>query len=275
MRLFMFLMAVIIVAATACGKKDDASKNPFFSDYKTPFEVPPFDQIKQEHYMPAFTEGISRTYKEIDAIAENPEAPTFDNTILALEKSGSLLSKVGLVFYNLLSANTNDSMQAIAQRVAPMTSKLADDIALNAKLFQRIKTLHDTRDKLNLTAEQSRVLDRYYKEFVRGGANLPDDKKERFRKINEELAVLSLQFSENVLKEDNEYKFVIEKKEDLEGLPDNVIAAAAKAAKDAGMEGKWVITMHKPSWIPFLQYSARRDLREQVYKAWMQQGECF
>lgn len=271
MRLFVFslLTVMVVLLSVSCGKK---TQNPFFTDYKTPFEAPPFDQIKTEHYMPAFEEGIRQTYAEIDAIANSSEAPTFDNTIVDLEKTGKLLTKVSLVFYNLLSANTDDSLQAIAQRVAPMTAKLADDIALNMKLFQRIKTLYDQKDKLNLNSEQQMVLERYFKEFVRGGANLPEDKKERFRKINEELAVLTLKFSDNILKEDNQYKFVIDKEEDLEGLPDNVRAAAAKAAKDAGMEGKWVITMHKPSWIPFLQYSAKRELREKVYKAWMNRG---
>ncbi len=272
MRLLMLLMMTVLVMSAACGRKDTASVNPFFAEYKTPFEAPPFDKIKLEHYMPAFTEGIQQNYKDVDSIVNNSEAPTFENTIVALEKSGVLLTKVSRVFYNLLGSNTNDSMQAVAKRVAPMMSKLSDDIALNDKLFKRIKSVHEQKDKLNLTDEQNMVLERYYRDFVRGGANLADDKKERFRKINEELSMLTLKFSENVLKEDNNFKLVIDKKEDLEGLPENVVAAAAKAAKDANMEGKWVITLHKPSWIPFLQYSAKRDLREKIYKAWMDRG---
>lgn len=272
MRTYMFFAVMVLIAMTACGKKENAANNPFFEEYRTPFEVPPFDRIKHDHYMPAFNEGIGQVYKEIDAIVNNTEAPTFENTIVALEKSGVLLNKVGRVFYNLLASTTDDSMQALAKRVAPKTSKLYDDIALNVKLFSRIKDIYDQKNKLNLTAEQVMVLDRYYKEFVRGGANLAEDKKERFRKINEELSMLTLKFSENVLKEDNGYKLVIDHKDDLTGLPENVIAAAAKAGKDAGQEGKWVITLHKPSWIPFLQYSAKRELREKIYTAWMIRG---
>ena len=272
MKTYMFLVAIVLVVTTACGKKEGAVNNPFFAEYGTPFEVPPFDRIRHEHYIPAFNEGIKQTYKEIDAIVNDPAAPTFENTIVALEKSGVLLSKVSRVFYNLLGSTTNDSMQALAKQVAPMMSKLSDDIALNVKLFSRIKAIYDQKDKLNLTDEQAMVLDRYYKEFVRGGANLADAQKERFRNINEELSMLTLKFSENVLKEDNGYQLVIDSKDDLAGLPEDVIAAAAKAGTDAGKDGKWVITLHKPSWIPFLQYSAKRELREKIYTAWMNRG---
>ncbi len=272
MRTYLILVTIFLVVMTACGRKESAANNPFFEEYRTLFEVPPFDRIRHEHFMPAFNEGVAQVYKEIDVIVNTAEEPTFDNTIVPLEKSGVLLNKVGRVFYNLLASNTNDSMQALAKRVAPMTSKLYDDIALNVKLFSRIKSIYDQKAKLNLNEEQIMVLERYYKEFVRGGANLAEDKKERFRKINEELSMLTLKFSENVLKEDNGFKLVIDNKEDLAGLPDNVVAAAAKAGKDAGHDGKWVITLHKPSWIPFLQYSAKRELREKIYTAWMNRG---
>ncbi|MCP2618996.1 M3 family metallopeptidase [Candidatus Aminicenantes bacterium AC-335-A11] len=247
-------------------------ENPFFSEFDTPFQVPPFDKIKEEHYLPAFIEGMKQHNKEIEAIANNPEPPTFENTIEALEKSGTLLRRVSNVFDVLNASMTNERMQEIAKRVAPLRSKHWDDIYLNEKLFKRIKVLHEQRDKLNLTPEQKTLLEKYYRDFVRGGANLDKEKKARLREINQELSLLTLKFGENILKENNRFELIIENKEDLEGLPQSVIDAAAETAKERGYKGKWVFTLHKPSMIPFLTYSAKRELREKIFKAYINRG---
>ncbi|UCE17602.1 MAG: M3 family metallopeptidase [Gemmatimonadota bacterium] len=268
----MLVLPFVTVCVLFCSITGYA-QNPFFSDYDTPFGVPPFEKIQEEHYMPAFKEGIKQGEAEIQAIVDNPEAPTFENTIEALERSGVLLSKVQLVFYNLLGAHTNDTLQEIAQEASPMFSKYRDDILLNEDLFQRVKAVYVQKDRLNLTKEQKKLLDKYYKDFVRGGANLDEEKKAQLREINEELSLLSLQFGDNVLKEDNDFYIVLEREEDLVGLPENVISAAAEAATERGHEGQWVITLHKPSWIPFLQYSGRRDLREKIYKGYINRGD--
>ena len=273
---FVFLL-VLGSAFFSCAKKaetpvQEAGINPFFSEYGTPFETPPFDRIKEDHYMPAFTEGMKLQKEEVSAIVENPEAPTFSNTIEALDRSGGLLDKVSGVFFNMNSADTNDTIQKIAQDVAPLLSKHGDDIALNAGLFQRVKAVYDNRDGLDLDAEQARLLETTYKAFVRGGANLDESAKARFREINEELSVLSLKFGENVLKDTNAFEMVIENEGDLAGLPDAVITGAAEAAGERGYEGRWVFTLHKPSMIPFLQYSKKRELREKIFKAYISVG---
>jgi peptidyl-dipeptidase Dcp len=258
----------------SCSNKDSKNvpMNPFLTAYNTPFGVPPFDKIQNKDYLPAVEEGIRQHNLEIDSICNNTEAPSFANTIEALDHSGDLLSRVSKVFYNLRDANTNDSMQVIAQKIAPMVSKHEDEINLNDKLFARVKAVNDQKSSLNLNKEQGRLLEETYKRFVRGGANLTGDKKEQLMKINEELALLDLKFSDNVLAETNAYKLVIDKKEDLAGLPENVIAGAAEEAKAARMDGKWVFTLQKPSWIPFLTYAQNRDLREKLYKAMYSRG---
>jgi len=278
MKKALILIAVLAVMTSACAKKDTPppasapETNPFFSAWNTPFETPPFADIKEAHYLPAFQAGMDQHKKEIEAIIDDPAAPTFANTIEALERSGELLTKVGNVFYNLTSADTNDDMQKIEGTVAPLLAKHQDDINLNPKLFERVKAVHAQKDALGLNPEQARLLDKYYKNFVRGGANLDDVKKAEFRKINEELSVLTQKFGENVLKEDNNFALVIETKDDLAGLPDFVVQGAADAAKTRGQEGKWVFTLHKPSCIPFFQYSAKRALREKLFKAFINRG---
>lgn len=244
--------------------------NPFFSQYDTPFGVPPFDKIMNRHYLPAFREGIKQQNAEIQAIIDNPEAATFANTIEAMEKSGQLLNNVSYVFFNLREANTNDSLNAIAEEIMPELTNHTDGINLNEKLFERIKTVYNNKE--NLTTEQEMVLKKYYNNFVRGGANLSAEDKETFKKINNELALLSLKFGDNQLKETNNFKLVIEKQEDLSGLPEGVISAAAETAKEKGLEGKWVFTLHNPSIIPFLQYADNRGLREQIYNAYINRG---
>jgi peptidyl-dipeptidase Dcp len=277
MKQWTLFFAVAILLLSFCAKKEapppvQLEVNPFFSAWTTPFETPPFDRIKEAHYLPAFEEGMAQQLKEIDVIINTAEPPSFRNSVEALERSGALLIKVNNVFSNLTSANTNDELQKIQKEVAPLLAKHQDDIGLNPKLFQRIKAVYGQKAKLSLAPEQNRLLEKYYKDFVRGGANLDDAQKGEFRKINEELAVLTQKFGENVLKEDNNFRLVIEKQEDLAGLPESVITAAAEAAKAKGLEGKWVFTLHKPSLIPFIQYSAKRDLREKIFKAFINRG---
>jgi len=263
------MMLPLIAILFSCNR---SGQNPFFSEYETPFQTPPFQLIHEKHYMPAFKAGIRQHKAEIQAIANNPEAPTFVNTFVALEKSGELLTRVENVFYNLNSANTSDRLQKIAKDVAPLRAAHYDDILMNEKLFQRIKTLYDIRENLGLTVEQNKLLEKQYKDFVRGGANLDEEKKERLRQINEELSMLSLQFSENILAENNRFEMMIEDEGDLSGLPEDVVKAAAETAAERGHEGKWVFTIHKPSLIPFLQYSDRRHLREKMFMAYINKG---
>lgn len=246
--------------------------NPFFKEYTTPFQTPPFDKIKIEHYLPAFEEGIKIRRAELNIIINNPDKPTFENTIGALEKGGVLLSKVSNVFFNLSGSNGNDEIQKIAETITPALSKLSDDIYLNEKLFQRIKSINDEKEKLNLTSEQLKLLDYYYSDFVRNGIGLDEAKKTRLKKINEDLSMLSLKFSDNLRKETNALGLVIDKKEDLIGLPDAVIQGAAELAKQNGLEGKWAFNLQRSSFTPFLQYSEKRDLREKLYKAYIARG---
>ncbi|MFA7627781.1 MAG: M3 family metallopeptidase [Candidatus Kapaibacterium sp.] len=269
MKSFSYLIALLMIGFSMNLR---AEENPFMKDYNTPFGVPPFDKIKLEHYMPAFKEGIKQHIDEVRAISGNSESPTFENTVIALERSGSLLDKVSSVFYNMMSSNTGKELQEIAQNVTPLMSMHSDDIMLNADLFKRIKTVYDNRKSLNLNPEQSRLLEETYKSFVRSGANLEVNDKDNLRAMNEEISMLTLKFGQNVLSETNEYKLVIENKEDLAGLPQSAIDAAAHAAQDAGLNGKWVFTLHNPSFIPFMTYSAKRDLREKMFNAYSNRG---
>jgi len=266
-------LSLILFAVLAFSFFGAGIENPFFSEFDTPFGVPPFEQIKLEHYMPAFEEGMKQQAAEIDAITANTEPPTFANTVEALERSGEMLTRVSNVFFSLNSSLTSDTMQAMAQEIAPKLSKHGDDILMNEKLFQRVKDVYATKDDPGLTTEQRRLLDEAYKSFVRNGANLDKEKQAKLRQINEELSVATLKFGENILKENNRFELVIEKKKDLAGLPDNAVAAAAEAAKERGHEGKWVFTLHKPSLIPFLQYSSKRELREKMFKAYDHRGD--
>jgi peptidyl-dipeptidase Dcp len=279
MMISLILGVVLILGSFSCAKKQEskpaapAETNPFFTEWTTPFGTPPFPEIKEAHYMPAFQEGMARQKKEVEAIASSAEAPTFANTIEALERTGELLTKVNNVFYTLTDNNTNPELQKIEAEIAPVLAKHKDDISLNEKLFQRVKAVWEGRSALNLAPEQARLLEKAYKEFVRNGAALDETKKAELRAINEELAVLTVKFGENVLKEDNGFSLVLESTADLAGLPPDVVTAAAEAAKAKGLEGKWVFTLHKPSCIPFFQYSARRDLREKLFKAFISRGD--
>ncbi len=265
------LFALFIIASLIGGSVS-ASENPFYEEWDTPYGVPDFSLVKNEYYMPAFKDGMKQEMVEIEAIANNTEPPTFENTIEALEATGALLERVSSVFFNLNSSNTDDEMQDIAKKVAPMLSQHGDEIFLNAELFVRVKTVYDKRAELGLDTEQMRLLEEYYKDFVAGGANLQGADKEAFSTINERLSVLSLQFGENVLDENNAFELVIEEESDLAGLPESAIQGAVETAEERGHEGKWVFTLHKPSMIPFLTYSDKRELREQIYKAYINKG---
>lgn len=264
---------LIVMGLVVVIQADNLDNNPFFSEFKTPFQVPPFDKIRLEHYLPAMKEGMIQQNQEIKDIGDNPKKPDFQNTIEAMEYSGRLLNTVSAVFYVFLSSMTNDSMQQIAKEIAPLMSQHQDNIYLNPKLFTRVKTVYEQRDKLKLTLEQSKLLEKYYKKFVRGGANLNDTQKSEFRKINEELSVLSLKFGDNILNETNSFMVVIDNKTDLVGLPEGVVESAAQVAKEKNREGQWIFTLQKPSWIPFMQYSGNRNLREKMFKAYSMRGD--
>lgn len=268
-RLIMLLFAGVLIF-TSCSTEQ---KNPLLAKWDTPFETPPFDKITTEHYLPAFEKAIKIHNDEIDEITKNSEEATFANTIEALDYSGTLLRRVRRVFSAMNESMSNEQMQIISKEVSPMLSKHNDDINLNENLFSRVKEVYEMRESLGLDTEQNKLLEKYYKEFVRGGANLEDKSKEEFRKINEELSVLSVQFGENVLKETNTFELVIDNKDDLEGLPENVISGASETATNKGYTGKWVFTIHKPSMLPFLQYSAKRDLRKKIYSAYFLKGD--
>ena len=270
---FAFMAILACNNSQKSGTTSDEKGSVFFTEFDTPYGTPPFDQIEFADYRPAFLAGMKGQTAEIAAIANNTEAPTFENTIVALDNSGRLLSRVSRVFYGLKSSETNDSIQALAEELSPLLSEHSDNIYLNEMLFKRIKTVYDDTTGLNLTAEEYRLLDDYYKSFVRSGIMLEESDKERLREINKELSALTLRFGSNLLKETNGYKLVIDKEADLAGLPEGVITAAADAAKAAGEEGKWVFGLQKPSWLPFLQYSEKRDLREKLYKAMYMRGD--
>ncbi len=244
------------------------ASNPFFKEWTGPYGLPPFSEIRNEHFLPALERGIAEQRRDDLAVANDTRPPDFANTIEALDNGGELLDKVSGVFSNLASAETNDTIEAISRKVAPMLAALRDDRLMNEKLFARVKAGWEKRDNLGLTAEQKRLADETYKSFVRGGANLDKAGKERLRSINAELSTLSVRFSQNLLKETNSYRLVIEKKEDLSGLPESVVAASAEAAKRAGLEGKWVFTLHAPSIWPFLTYADNRELRRQILTAY-------
>ena len=251
-----------------CAKTD----NPFFETYKNKYGAPPFDKIKNEHYMPAFTEGIKQHQAEIDAIANNTEKPTFDNTIAALDFSGELLKKVSSVFFNLYSCETNDGMDKIAKEISPVLSEHNDNIYLNEKLFARVKNLYDNRSTLGLTTEQNRLLEKYHRNFIRSGAALKPEQQVKLREINKELGLAELAFGQNVLDETNSFKKIVDNEADLAGLPESVRQAAAQTAKEDGKEGKWIFTTQKASFIPVLQYSENRELRKELLLAYSTRG---
>jgi peptidyl-dipeptidase Dcp len=266
------LVLLGILSACKTSPKSSAMDNPLLTEFTTPFGVPPFDLIKPSHYTPAFKLGMEEHMKEVEAVISNKEEPTFDNTIVELDKSGELLARVSRVFFGLAEANTNDSLQEIQVAISPELSAHNDAISLNPKLFARIKSVYENQKKFNLDATQIYILENLYKGFVRNGANLSPEKQEELKKLNSELAVLAVQFDQNVMSETNDFKLVVDKKEDLAGLPEGAISAAADAAKAAGMEGKWIFTPTRPSMTPFLQYAENRELRKKLYNGYLYRG---
>ncbi|MDR2810168.1 MAG: M3 family metallopeptidase [Tannerellaceae bacterium] len=268
------LAVALLSACTSSDKKADDSdtNNPFFTEYTTPFGVPPFNEIQIAHYKPAIEKGIEEQAKEIETIVNNQEAPSFENTIVALDQSGKLLSKATIVFSAQNSANTNDEMEALSREISPLLSQHRDNISLNAALFARVKTLYDNRENLSLDKEQAKLLEETYKDFVRGGANLNADDQAKLRGLNSRLALLQLTFGQNMLKETNAFQLIIDNEADLSGLTDALISNAADAAQKAGLEGKWLFTLQNPSIMPFLQYSDKRELREKIFKGYIMRG---
>ena len=265
---------VVTSIVVGCGESDrnDSTNNPLLGSFDTPFNVPPFDQIKDEHFRPAYDEAIKLHNIEVDSIVNNEEEPTFQNTIVALENAGSLLSQVSTIFGNLNSANKTDSLQAISADMAPVLSAHRDDIQLNAKLFARVKAVYEQKDRLGLDSEDLKLLEETYKGFIRSGANLPEESKEKLKGINSKLSTLTNSFGENLPSEAKTYELVIEDEKDLAGLPDGVRAAAAATAKQKGKEGKWVFTLSNPSVMPFLQYADNRELRKEIWNAYQMRG---
>lgn len=268
------VLAIITFLLSSCDTKNEKemTDNPLLIEWNTPFGVPPFDLIQNQDYLPAYKEAISEHNKEIKSISNLKEEPNFENTIAALDYSGELLARVDNVFENINEAHTNPELQEIAKEVAPLLSAHNDDIWLNEKLFTRVKAINDKKDELGFTTEEIYLLKKTYDNFVRGGANLPSDKKDEFREINTQLSLLSIKFGENLLAETNNFKLVIEDNNDLSGLSESVIAAAAETAKSQGMDGKWIFTLHKPSLIPFITYADNRENREYLFKGYIERG---
>ncbi len=258
----------------ACGQQKASTDNPFLTEFNTPYGTPPFDKIKVEHYEPAFLAGIEQQNKEIKAIVENTAEPTFENTIVALDNSGEILARVSGVFFALTEADTNDELATLEAKIAPMLSEHSDNIYLNQDLYKRVAVLHDQEKagELKLTTEQHYLLDKYYKGFVRSGAALDMEKQNKLREINKQLSLLTITFSNHVLAENNAFKLVVDKEEDLAGMPDWLKASAADEAKAAGMDGKWLFTLQASSRLPLLQYAENRSLREKMYKAYISMG---
>lgn len=254
-------------AAAATAAKVDMTNNPFAKPSTLPFQYPAFDKIKNEHFAPAMEAGMAAQQAEIDAIANTKDAPSFDNTIVAMEKSGQLLNRATTVFFNLSGANTNDTLEKIQSEMAPKLSAHQDAIALNAKLFERVKALYDKRDTLGLDAEGKRLVERYYTDFVRAGAKLNDADKAKLKAFNAELATLQTQFSQNMLKENNASAVIVDSKDQLKGMSDGAIAAAAEAAKQRKLDGKYVIALQNTSGQPALAQIQDRALRERLQKA--------
>ena len=263
---------ILTLSAIAMTMLACTSTNPLLDQPQTPFGVPAFDQVKLENYMPAFEEAIRQQKAEIDAIVNNPDEPTFENTVVALDRAGELLERVSGVFFNVLEADGNDEMDAIAEQVSPMLSELSSYITLNDELFARIKTVYDRRENLDLTPEQMRLLTETYKGFADNGANLPAEQKERLKEINQELGLLSLQFGRNVVAETNSCQRFVTDEAELKGLPESAKAAAAEEAAAAGHPGEWLFTPKRTSFTPVLQYCENRELRRQLLMDYTTRG---
>ena len=269
----LILFAVTMVILTACKTGTYSKENPLIGEYKTPYGVPPFDKIKPGHFLPALNIAIRKHMTEIDSIIKNAEPPTFDNTVVAFDRSGRDYKNVIKIFGGLKSADATEGIQEIASEFGKKVAEHYDNIYMNTGLFNRIEAVYLGRDTLNLSTEQNSLLDYYYNRFIRNGINLPEDKKTELRKINQRLTELANQFDQNLLAETNDFELVLDNDSLLEGLPDDLINTAAETAREKGLKGKWVFTIHKPSMIPFLQYSKFRDLRKKIYDAYCKRGD--
>jgi peptidyl-dipeptidase Dcp len=274
MRKYFFILSLLVMIYTACQDKNKAldPKNPFASEFNTPYGVPPFDQIEPEHYKPAFLAGIKQQTDEIKSIVNNPEPATFENTVVALDETGSLLDRVSSVFSAISGAKADSVIQDIEEEILPLLTKHHSDIFLNDKLFARIKTVYEAIPTAGLNVEQKMLVENYYKSFVRSGILLDESQKKRLREINEELSLLTFNYGKNLLEETNNFLLVIDDPADLSGLPAGEVEIASQTAKKKGLDGKWVFTLSKPSWVPFLQYADNRTLREKLYKAMYNRG---
>ena len=278
---FLNLITPLLLSAALClplalsaqGETASGDNNPFFTPYNTPFDTPPFDRIQNAHFLPAVQEGIKRQQAEIDAIVVVSKPATFQNTIEAMDLSGQFLERVAFVFYSNLESITSKELQELAAQIAPLVSAHQDNILLNGKLFARVKAVHDRRARLKLAPAQLYLLENTYRQFVRNGALLDETQKVRLRDINRDLSLLALKFDDNLLAETNSSYIVIDDQDDLVGLPAGIVAAAAETAQAMNQPGKWVFTAQKPSWIPFLQYAEKRDLREKLYSCWFMRGD--
>ena len=267
-RITALLTLILTMTLVSCKSDKHAGENPFFAEWNTPYGVPPFDRIAPEHFLPALERGMSLHDAEIDAITSDNDAPTFENVILAYDRSGRMLAQTELIFGMLCAAENTPEMQALQERVMPLLAAHADKILLNEKLFERVKAVYDRRGALELDAEQNRLLEKTYRDFVRAGALLDAEQKARLKAINGELSLAAVKFGQNILAENGNYALVLELA-DLDGIPSNVRDQAREKAEATGKKGKYVFTLHKPSLIPFLTYSQKRELREEIYKAYL------
>jgi peptidyl-dipeptidase Dcp len=269
----LFISAIGMISIAGCQtKKVTDNPNPFFSEFNTPFNVPPFEKIMAKHYIPAFERGMKEGRADLAKILSNKEEPTFQNTIEPLDSMGSLLTNVSSVFFAQSSANTNDSLQKIEVEISPKLSEYNDEIMLNPELFKRVKSIYDNQARFQLDNEQKFLLENLYKGFVRNGALLNAAEQDTLKKLNQEISVLSVSFSQNVLSETNKFRLVIDNSADLQGLPENVKAGAAQLATQDSLDGKWVFTTQKPSMLPFLTYDENRELRKKLYDAYLTRG---
>ena len=259
------------IGLVSCGGNEQ-KENPLLQEFNTPFQTPPFNEIELTNFKPAFEKGIAENTKEIEAIVSTKEAPTFENTIVALNNSGKMLDRTERIFSTLKANMSNEELMNISKEVTPILTSHYDNISMNDELFGRIKTVYDNRNNLNLDALSIRTIEKYYNSYKRKGAGLNNEQKEELKKINSKLAMLSLTFGENLLKDTKAYKLIIENEDDLAGLPESVCKSSAEDAENAGLEGKWLFTVDKPSMLPFLQYSSKRELRKEIYNAYYNRG---
>ncbi|MDR0537558.1 MAG: M3 family metallopeptidase [Tannerellaceae bacterium] len=270
------ITAITILSSCSSSPKKDTDEgdtaNPLLKEFSTPFAVPPFDKIKVSDYKPAIMQGLKEGEEDINAIISQSEEPTFENTIVALDDAGHLLSATMSIFSSQNSANTNDEMDAISREISPLMSQYRDNISMNQKLFERVKNIYEKKNSLGLNKEQAKLLEETYKRFVRGGANLSPEEQAKLRDINKQIAMLQVNFGQNMLKETNAFQLIVDKQEDLAGLTEAQISNASEAAKKAGLDGKWLFTLHNPSIMPFLQNSEKRDLREKIFNGYIMRG---